>query len=218
VFNAAGYRFYRTLGSIPVPGVDIPFATHASLPHTPADTWGDGTWYAAVTYFNGVIESNPLPIGPNGETAIRIDVSSLVATDEPPQDAQQWQIVQRPSGVVRVQGVYLPWPDDAGGGRATEWAICYTTNGSAPTPGSPQVTAAMSFDAGYATIEYDLPAQVHATTVRVLLQTRRNDGTDEVPVWTYSEDTADESTTADTQGPSAIGIGETWPGMLPEDL
>jgi len=41
VFNTAGYQFYRTLGSIPVPGVDLPFATNASLPHTPADTWGD---------------------------------------------------------------------------------------------------------------------------------------------------------------------------------
>jgi hypothetical protein len=213
VFNAAVYRFYRKLGSIPEPGVDSPFATHASLPHTPSDTWADGTWYTCVTYFDGVVESNPLPIGPNGETALRLDISGGQSTNEPPQEPQEWQIEQRANGVVRVKGAYVPFPDDAGGGRATEWAICYTTDGSAPTPGSPQVTQTMDFGPGYAWLQYDLPAQSHGTTVRVLLQSRRNDGS-----WVYSENTADESTTADAQGPSVPGMADRWPGALPEDL
>ena len=213
VFNAAVYRFYRKLGSIPVPGIDSPYATNATLPHEPADTWADGTWYTCVTRFNGVIESNPLPIGPSGETALRIDVSGGAGELQPPSEPQQWELVLRPSGVVRIQAAYIPWPDDAGGGRAEEWAICYTTDGGAPTPGSPQVTQAIAYGIGVAQLIYDLPAQANGTTVRVLLQVRRDDGS-----WTYSENTTDESATADAAGPSAPEHADAWPGLLSEDI
>jgi len=68
--------------------------------------------------------------------------------------------------------------------------------------------------AGLALLSYDLPGQAHGTTVKVRLQTRRQDAS-----WVYSEGSTIKSTTADAQGPTtAPPAGEAWPGSLPEDI
>lgn len=204
VYNAAAYRFYRSNSAPPAEG-STPFATSASLPSTPADTYANGTWYLSVSYFNGVIDSGFLPIGPNGETYRRLDISGGAAVSGPPQGPGDWRLEIRGGGVVRVVGIY--YEEDSL--RATEWAIAYTTNGADPPAGSPTVTVTMP-TRGLAVLSYDLPAQAHGTTVKVRLQTRRTTS--------YSEASTIKSAAADATGPAAPPAGERWRGHLPEDL
>jgi hypothetical protein len=66
IFAPACFRLYRSNVAPPLPG-DTPWTTSASLPVTPADTFADGTWYVAVSWFNGIYDSYFLPVGPSGE-------------------------------------------------------------------------------------------------------------------------------------------------------
>jgi hypothetical protein len=213
VWNDPEYRFYRS-NSAPPEEDDEPYATAATLPATPDDTFSDGTWYLSCSYFNGVLDSGFLPVGPRGETYRRIVIASGEATDEPPALVQQWRLELRAGGVVRIAGFYL----ETGAGRAHQWAIGYTTNGADPTPDDPQVTVDFVGSAGVEILTYDLPAQADETTVKVLLQTRRNDGTTETPVWVYSEDDTILTVSADATGPSAPVAAGSWPGhpTIPE--
>lgn len=206
VFNAATYRFYRSNSAPPVEG-DSPFATNATLPHTPADTYANGLWWLSVSYFNGVIDSGFLPLGPAGETYLRLRVLAGYEFNVPPNGPLDWRLEARASGVVRVVGVY--WQGDAL--RATQWAIAYTTDGSSPPAGTPDETVTMP-TGGLAVLAYDLPGQANGTTVKVRLQTRRQDG----PTWWYSEGSTVKTRTADAAGPTVPLDLEAWPGRLPE--
>ena len=211
IFNAAEYRLYRSNSGPPQEG-DTPFATAASLPATPANTFADGTWYLSVSYFNGILDSGFLPLGPAGETYLRLDIDGDTA-DSPPQAPSQWRLEARAAGVVRIIGLYR----ESTTNRAEQWAIAYATDGSTPPVDTPDLTHDMPSQ-GLAVLNYDLPAQSHAATVKVRLQTRRNIGTDLVPIWIYSEDSEVKSLAADAVGPSAPPTAETWPGVTPEDL
>lgn len=218
IFNAAEYRFYRKLNSAPVLGVDSSFATNATLPHEPVDTWADGTWYTSVTFFNGVIESGFLPLGPAGETAIKLVVSGGALEGSPPSGPTRFDLILLPDGDVRVHGIYWPIPDAGtnGPGKADEWSIDFTTDGSAPSVSTPTVTKTMTFVMGFDLLEHDITA-ADGQTVRVLAQTRRNDGTVPSPVWVYSTNSADKSIVADGTGPAAAGTADAWRGYLPAD-
>ncbi len=234
VFGVAGYRFYRSTTPPPEqtihsgkrsfaswsfaawsfaslsqagaqPGVI--WDTNATLPHTPADTFADDVWYLAVSYFNGAIDSGFLPIGPAGETYLRMDISGGVATGTPPIAPQEFRIEQSAGGVVRVIGLYLQIDAD----RAGQWAIAYTTDGSDPPSDTPDLTEAMPAS-GIAMLVYNLPAASHGATVKVRLQTRRLDS-----AWVYSANSTIQQTTADAQGPAAPPTVEDWPGRLPEN-
>ncbi len=212
VFNAAEYRFYRSSSGPPVEG-DTPFATNATLPHTPADVYGDATWYLSVSYFNGVIDSGFLPLGEGGETYLRLDISAGELTGSPPRGPLDWRLEVRASGVVRVIGVCYQ-ADDL---RADQWSIAYTVDSSTPPEDTPDDNEAMA-TRGLAVLSYDLPGQANGTTVKVRLQTRRNDGSDESPSWVYSDDSEVLTATADAVGPTVPLAGERWPGQLPEEL
>jgi len=207
IFNDAEYRFYRNTS--PTMDSVSPFATSAALPHTPSDTFADGTWYLGVSYFNGVLDSGFLPIGPSGEPYVRLDIDSGEEAATPPRAPNDWRLELRPAGVVRIVGFYY----QAGANRATQWAINYTTDGSDPVEDSPNVTVAINA-AGLAPLSYDLPAQTHGTTVKVRVQTRRQDG----ETWLYSEGSTVVSAVADTQGPEAPLAADRWMGRLPEDV
>ncbi len=197
IFAAAEYRFCRSSSTPPVEGA-TPFATNATLPHEPSDVYGNGTWYLSVSYFNGIYDSGFLPVGPMGETYIRLDLAAGIETGSPPEAPLRWHLETRASGVVRIMGVYA----QAGSLRADDWALAYTTNGSTPPTDTPDATQAMATaDLDY--LVYDLPAQSNGTTVKVRLQTRRNDGTDAVPVWVYSESSDVLTIAADATGPTA---------------
>lgn len=192
VFNAAEYRFYRSEDAPPTEG-DTPFATNATLPHEPADTFSDGTWYLAVSYFNGIHDSGFLPVGPLGEPYWRLDLAAAAETISPPAGPLRWELRAVASGVVRVLGVYC----QEGGLRAEEWALGYTTDGSTPPADSPDVTRAIAaVDLDY--FDYELPAQSSAAVLKARLQTRRNDGS-----WVYSEGSKVISIAPDVAGPPA---------------
>lgn len=214
VFNAAGYRFYRSSSAPPAEG-DTPFATNASLPHEPADVYGNGTWYLSVSYFNGLIDSGFLPLGPQGETYLRLDLAAGAEIVSPPQAPLDWRLELRAAGVVRVVAVYFE--DPLGDERAGEWAIAYTVNGSTPPEDTPDETQAMA-GRGLQVLEYDLAGQADGTTVKVRLQTRRNDGTVLVPDWQYSEDSSVLTAVADAAGPSAPASAVDWPGRPGEEV
>lgn len=216
IFNAAVYEFWRSLDSPPDQDVDSPFATAASLPATPADTFGDGVWYLAVSYLDGVLRSPFLPLGRKGETYRILEIVDGVQLSTPPSGPSYEILTAAAAGVVRVIGQYFPWID--GDDRAEEWAIAYTVNGSTPPEDAPDVTVDMLDSSGLEVLDYSLPGQADGTTVKVRIQTRRNDGTVEVPVWVYSDDSAVLTITADAAGPSAPAAGVAWPGYLPEDL
>jgi len=211
IFDDAEYRIYRS-NTGPPSDDDEPFATTAALPHTPDGIFPADTWYVSVSYFDGVLDSGFLPIGSGGETYLWLDISDGVF-DLPPHAPQLWRLEQRANGVVRIVGVYI----QPGNLRAAAWSIAYTVNGSTPPADTPDVTVDVPA-VGLAVLAYDLPAQSHGTTVKVRLQVRRNDGTDEVPNWVYSEGSTVETTTADATGPSVPLAADRWAGRLPEDM
>jgi hypothetical protein len=213
VFNDPGYRFYRS-NSAPPMETDTPYATSASLPATPADTFADGTWWLSCSYFNGVLDSGFLPVGPRGETYRTITVASGVALATPPGLIQEWRLEVRPAGVVRVLGWYL----ESGDNRADEWSISYTVDGSSPPADTPTEDVAFVAAAGMEVIAFDLPAQVDTTVVKVLLQTRRNDGTEETPAWVYSDDATVQTVTIDLTGPTGSPVAVRWPGRIVEGM
>jgi hypothetical protein len=202
VFNAAAHRFYRSQTGPPEPG-DAPFATAAALPATPEVAWADGPWFVSVSAFNGVIDSGFLPLGPAGETYRRFDLAAGAMVGSPPAGAASWRLEPRAGGVVAVVGYY----DETGANRAEQWAIAYTTDGEDPAADDPDLTEAMPAS-GMAVLEIDLPAQADATVVKVLVQTRRDDGTVETPVWVYSEDAAIRAAAANAVGPTAPLAGD----------
>ena len=139
---------------------------------------------------------------------MRLDLCGGCQIGVPPLGPQDWRLEQRSGGVVRVWGFYYQGVSDEN--RADEWAIGYTTDGSTPPADTPDVTQAV--DHGPLSIlQYDLPAQSNGTTVKVRLQTRRDDGS-----WIYSEDSTVETITVATAGPTAPLDVERWPGSLDE--
>lgn len=202
VFAPAVYRFYRSSVAPPVEG-DTPFATSATLPSTPVDTYGDAIWYLSMSYFNGVLDSGFLPLGPRGETYLKLEISSGLELENPPTAPLDVRLELRAGGVVRVIALYL----ELGALRADTWAIAFTTNGSTPPTDTPTVTQAVTD--GLAVLSYDLPAQAHGTTVKVRVQTRR--------VSVYSDGSSVLTALADSVGPVAPTSAVSWAGPITSD-
>jgi hypothetical protein len=209
VFNSPEYRFYRSPHGPPSESA-TPFATSSALPHTPTTTFANGTWYLSVSYFNGVIDSGFLPIGPAGETCLTLTIADGSSAADPPAGPIDWRLEARSGGVVRVIGIYFI----ESGSRADQWAIAYTTDGTTPAADDPDLTEDLTED-GLALLTYGLPAAADGATVSVRLQTRRNDGTEETPVWVYSANSTVLTISADAAGPAAPPAIETHPGPLP---
>jgi hypothetical protein len=203
--GGAEYRFYRST-SLPLTGSDI-FHTSADLHpfQTPTDTFGDGTWYLGVSYFNGIEDSGFLPVGPAGEPYLVLIIASGTEQPTPPIAPSRLKLQQLAGGVVRVHATYT----EQGANRAEEWALAYTTNGSTPAVDTPDVTVAMG-TSQLEILQYDLPAQSHGTTVKVRVQTRRDDGGQ-----VYSLDSQVLEITADAEAPAVPPAGGSYPGGVP---
>lgn len=217
IFNDAEYRFYRKLGSPPLE-TDTPFATNDTLPHEPPETYGGGTWFLAVSYFNGIVDSGFLPLGPFGENYLRVDISGGVEFSPPPQPPAEWSLELRDDLIIRINASY----NETGTFRATEWAMTYTIDGS--VPGEPPAIAptetVVMLSTGLEVLQHDLPTQPSATILNLRLQTRRFDG----GTWLYSEGSIVQSAMFDSfggvppsgPGPDAVLDATTWPGQLPK--
>lgn len=208
IFNAAEYRLYRSALGPPNEGM-TPFATSETLPHTPDETFGDGVWYLAISWFNGVLDSGFLPVGADGETYLKIKIADGQAVAVVPNGPLDWRLEQSADGVVRVVGVYFQ--SDAN--RADEWALAYTVDGGDPPADDPDITATAAAR-GLCVFDYSLPGAADGSTVKVRLQTRRNDGTDAEPVWVYSVDSEVKTIAADAVGPGAPAAADRWTGVL----
>jgi hypothetical protein len=209
IFNPAEYRFYRSRLGAPSEGL-TPFATSPSLPAVPTDTFADGSWYLSMSYFNGVLDSGFLPLGPAGETYVRLDVAAGGVVGSPPAAPLNCRLAAIGGGVVQITAVYY----EDGGNRAGEWAIAYTIDGSDPSVDDPDFTAELSAS-GLAILTYQLPAAADGATVKVRLQTRRNDGTEGEPNWVYSGGSTVQSFLVDASSPSAPLVADRWAGPLP---
>jgi hypothetical protein len=199
IFGTAEYRAYHSITGPPLE-TDTPFATAAALPFTPGDLFGNGIHWFSLSYFNGLIDSGFLPVGPNGETALRLDIAGGVETGNPPNGPYAVRLEQRAGGVVRIAASYAQ--TDAL--RATEWAIGYTSNGVDPPAGAPTTTKAMG-EGALEVLELDIGPFAHGLTIKVRVQARRA-GT------VYSEDSTVLSTTADAVGPTAPVDSDAIPG------
>ena len=150
-----------------------------------------------------------MPVGQHGETYLRLEVDGGEQLGNAPAGPTTWHLEQRPSGIVRVVAMLM----DTSTAPPDEWSIAYTLDGSDPaedtTDISPEIPAGLG-----AYLAYDLPAQPHGTIVRVRLQTRRNDGTEETPSWVYSDNSEIKTTTAAADGPTAPLSLERWPGRV----
>lgn len=212
VFNAAEYRFYRSSIGPPAEG-STPLAVGESLPFTPDDTFSDGTWYLSLSYFNGVLDSGFLPLGPAGETYLLLTIADGASVGQAPAAPLDWRLEALAGGGVRVVGVYYSgqWAAAAG-----QWAIAYSVDGSEPAVNDPDVTVDFSAG-GLSMLSHELPAAANGTLVKVRLQIRRNDGTDAEPAWSYSTGSTVLTIAADAVGPSAPIAADGWPGPLPVD-
>lgn len=204
IFNAAVYKFFRSNSAPPDPA-DSPFATNSTLAFTPTSTFADGTWYISVGYFNGVLDSGFLPLGPQGQTYRRLVISSGVALPQPPSPPTAYSLEVRAGGVIRVLAYYASTAD--GANAADQWGISYTIDGSTPPVNSAGIVALMS-GGPFVILSYDLPAQADGTVVKVQIQTIRNADT------AYSLPITPLSATAVANGPVGPSWGGSWPGAI----
>ncbi len=212
VFNAAEFRFFKATDTPPT-DADSPYATNASLPHTPTDTFANGEWYLGMKEFDGVYESDFRPVGPNGETWVRLSVVGGTTASAPPQPPflESIRLELRAGGVVRVHALY----DEAAALRAGDFVVNATFDGSTPSESSGSPTATQTIPGtGLAILAHDLSGQSNGTTVKVRVQTRR---TDSGPTNVWSEGSAVLTATADAQGPAAPPAGVSWRGSLPAE-
>lgn len=210
IFNTALYRFYWSNSGPPVAG-STPQATHSTLNFTTPSGFADGTWYLSVSYFDGILDSGFLPIGPGGQTYLTMVISGGAASPTAPTAPAGLGLRQLAGGIPQIVGYYIPAPD--GLNAATQWAIAYTTDGTTPAAGSPSITPNMP-KTGTALLSYNLPAQIGGTVVKVLVQTRRALSPSG---FAYSSLGAVMTLTIDTAGPSAPLVLNDWAGALPEN-
>ncbi len=205
VFNVIEYRFFRS-NSAPPEETDTPFDTAPTLPHTPGDLYADGTWFLSLSFFDGVLDSGFLPLGPNDETYLRLDIDSGVVVDSPPNAPIAFHIALTTGNECRVTAFY----NQTGDLRATEWALTFETDGS--TPGEPPAVEPDEVVAipasGFAAFDFTIDT---GAQWKVRLQTRRTSPD------SYSEGSEvlelEIIAASGDPGPQRVAA---WPGRLPE--
>lgn len=218
ILNEAEFRFYRSSAGPPLE-TDPPFATNATLAHEPTTTYSSpATWFISVSFFNGAIDSGFLPIGLNGETFVRLELVGGQVVNGPPLAPHLWAVVPAPGGDVRLTGVYF----QTGALKATHWGISGIGQWIASTPFPPSPDNAQTFvpmgTGGIQVLDHTLDANLpHGTRVIMRLQTVRNDGTAETPIWVYSEGSETKEVVMLNAGPSVPLQAASLVGRLPED-
>lgn len=176
----------------PDPEHDAAAATGAALPLTIT---------AAITngeYHHAAILRNAYGLGGGLQDIQRVTVAAGVQGTNAPDGDLDVRLEPRAGGVTRVHSRFgMPQETDR---RPIEWALWYTTNGSTPGSGSPNVTATLTRARRSAVWQYDLPAQADGTVVKVLVKVRKAG-----PVYQVSGTSA--NLTIRTTGPLAPASG-----------
>lgn len=206
-FNAAGYRVYWQHGSPPSAG-DAPVAVGPTLPIHISGPIADGVWYLSVSWFNGVLDSGFLPIGPAGETWLRFDFDRGAPSATPPRAPISARGELLPDMGWKIHAVYA----EDGPDRADEWVI-YTLvdtdpNGD-PLTGNRETIPMASGGVGILSFTPAIPAATGGEYAIALVRTARGG--------VESENTAAIVLAGDDAGPDAP-VGYTqWSGAAPED-
>ena len=197
IFETANLRAYQADGETPVPGVDTPLDTFASLPHQVTTAIGDGDHHLVLTRHNGVREA------PAGHVA-RLHIAGGVEVLPPPSDPQDLWLEQRSGGVVRVHARYPKAAD--GAHPATLWAIWKGTY-NPQNPGPPDETVAVYGGRGFAVLSHDLtPAFGDAQTATITVRMQRG--------VTYSAGYETASLVVSIDNPAAPTRHGVYPGVL----
>lgn len=168
VRGSAVYSAYTGDGSNPDTVSGTAYATFASLPATPATTFGDGDHRFAVTLTN--------PYGIEGpakrvSSSRRHYVVSGTETTPPPDAPDRVWIRQLPGGIPELNArVFRPPHDRQAPTSLSAWV---TTDGSAPGSGDPTYTPTVNWNSGVFLWRQRLAAQIDATVVKVLAKTKR---------------------------------------------
>jgi hypothetical protein len=225
IFNTPEYRFYRSNVAPPLE-TDTPFATSASLPDTPPDTYADGTWYLAVSLFDGAIDSGFFPIGPNGEPYITVTiVDEKIVGTQAPNPPISWHLEQRGGdGDVWLIATYFK----GNAPQADQFTYKWTSDGTTPSDPTYNPVDLNPTDEKYvgkttittealAVLEKLLGTYADGKTITAKCATARQDVDGFSVAWLVS--TFETKTlVVNTVGPTAPVAADAWPGRTPEQL
>lgn len=197
IYTSGKYEAHVRTGSPPDPELDTPVAEVTTLPTTPADTYGDGTHFAAV------VPRNRFGLKAHGGYAERIDVAGGVRVYVPV-GPLAGTVQGREDGYVRVNVLARRGLDSTR--QPDEIGIWYTTNGGDPVvSGDPDISRTPTWrGAGRQDVWVcdDIPQQVHGTVVKVAIATLK------AGVICDADERISGSHTVDTSGPAAPDAGE----------
>ena len=166
VAGTAGYELYRSDGAEPVPGVDAPLATVASLPSTPVASFtGDASHRLAIC------RCNRFGLRCTPQTVQRIDVADGAVLEPVPPDLHSLRLIPTAPGKVRVLARVRRTARPA-----TRCAIWYTLDDSPPGAGEPQHQAIIRYSGPGRSgiVVWDgIPPQPNGTRIRVAARAQR---------------------------------------------
>lgn len=182
---------------------------------------GTDEFYIGVTKYNGFLDSGLGAVGSNSELYRTLRLVSDAVKPLLPYGPTGWRLEDRGGGIVAVRAVFnqpvVEVTDGSSDERPGQWVIAYTTDGSTPATDTPDEYPDLKGTmAVYLDHEIDFSGQSHGDTIKIRLQTRRNDGTSGSPVWAYSANSSVLTLILDKTGPDAPPGGDTWAGSIPE--
>lgn len=201
VYTDAYYEAYQASGADPVPGVTTPVDTNATVPWTPADTFGDATHHLALCYVNRYgLRSTP-------KVTSKVRIVSGAEANLLPNDPDEIRVIQTAGGTTRVMVRYRrPVDSDE---LASQIAIWYTDDGSTPGSGDPDFTETIRWvQGGYGLMVCDdIPALGDGTTLKILAKAKAGS--------LYSPTGVSTTETISIAGPTAPPDGHFGPPSGP---
>lgn len=196
------YELYR--GENAAPDFDAaPWETFTSLPHTTTALTSGVTTNLVLRRRNryGLISQNL------EQWSVTLDGSgNLVAT--PPDGPSQQSVEPAAAGAIRVQAVYDAHAQHDAADRADAFLVYYSTDGSNPLLATPVEVSMQNAD-GRVRLDWTSGTHADGLAVRCVVRTRRS-GTPDVD----SANTAEVTTTTDTDGPAQVGGGHLLLGSV----
>lgn len=165
IANTPEYRVYWKADKRPIPGSDAVADSTATLPYSPSHTFAPGVWWIAVTWFDGLYESQP--------RYTRLELAGTALVDNPPSAPDAFWLEQAAGGQVYCAASYAPGRDEAAATIADAFALWFTTDGSVPGSGTADQTGSAAAIGVLATVRFDLGTVADGTVVKALVRMRR---------------------------------------------